>query len=364
MSENRGPLSGVKVIEIEGIGPGPFCAMALADLGANVLTVGRGGTTDPNAGVPITNRGRAGRLSLDLKSAEDRDRLLSLVEKADVVIEGFRPGVLERLGLGPDVLLGRNPRLILGRMTGWGQSGPWSQMAGHDINYISLSGALHAMGAKDSPPMPPLNLVGDFGGGGMLLALGIACALFETRSSGQGQVIDASMVEGSSMLMSMLWGFRAMGMWGDERGRNLLDGSFYYYRCYECADGRWMAVGAIEPQFRKILFEKTGLADQAEAMLARPDHDAESNALFEAAFKQHDRDYWEAAFEGTDACVSPVLSMSEAPLHPHNQARGTFTQLGKETHPIRAPRFSRTPLLTPGQEPDRSALMAQWGLED
>lgn len=357
-----GPLSGVKVIEIESIGPGPFCAMLLADLGANVLTVGRDGPIDPNAGIPVITRGRAGRLALNLKSDEGKARVLGLASQADVLIEGFRPGVMERLGLGPDEALKANPKLIYGRMTGWGQEGPWAQMAGHDINYISLSGALHAMGTKNSGPVPPLNLVGDFGGGGMMLALGIVSALFEARSSGKGQVIDACMVEGASVLMGMIYGLRAKGIWPAERAGNFLDGSAYFYRCYETSDGKWMAVGSIEPQFRAILFEKLGLGEQARELMKRAHDDADLTQQIEAIFASKDRDHWCSVFDGTDACVSPVLSMEEAPGHSHNQARGSFFSVDGATHPVRSPGFSRTSLPEPSADEDRSELMKDWGL--
>ncbi len=361
-SRSRGPLSGIKVLEIESIGPGPFCAMLLADLGANVLTVSRSGAKDPNGQLPVVGRGRSGRTVLNLKSEEGRDQLLTLVESADALIEGFRPGVMERLGVGPEPALRHNPKLIYGRMTGWGQTGPWAKTAGHDINYISLSGALHAMGRKGSVPPPPLNLVGDYGGGGMVLALGIVSAILESRTSGQGQVIDTSMVEGTGALMASIFGMRAAGIWPDDRDGNMLDGSSFYYRCYECSDGRWMSVGSLEPQFRMILIEKLGLAEESTAIMARAHTDPEMHTRFEEIFRQHDRDHWEKVFDGTDACVAPVLSMSEAPDHPQNRARSSFTQTGKETHPRRTPRFSRTPLVpTDENDPDRAARLAEWG---
>tara|TARA_R110000787_G_scaffold15088_31_gene46554 strand:- start:1641 stop:2762 length:1122 start_codon:yes stop_codon:yes gene_type:complete len=361
---SRGPLSGIKVLEMDGIGPGPFGTMLLADLGANVLTVGRSGPANPFGSVPVVSRGRSGMIKLDLKSDAGRERVLKLIEQTDVIVEGFRPGVMERLGLGPDVALERNPRLVYARMTGWGQSGPLAKIAGHDINYISLSGALHSMGKAGSPPPPPLNLVGDYGGGGMVLALGIVSALLETRTSGKGQVIDAAMVEGAGTLLAPIFGMKSAGAWPVERDGNMLDGSSFYYRCYECADGQFMSVGSLEPQFRMMLIEKLGLAAESKDIMSRVHTDAEMHQRFEAIFKQHDRAHWIQVFEGSDACVAPVMSMNEAPQHPHNQARKSFTQIGNETHPVRTPKFSRTPLVSPADdEADRKARLAQWGIE-
>ncbi|MHB8767187.1 MAG: CaiB/BaiF CoA transferase family protein, partial [Deferrisomatales bacterium] len=263
-----GPLEGIRVVELAGIGPGPFCAMMLADMGAEVLRVDRAGAgakPDPigNPGrYGITNRGRRS-VAVDLKRPQGVEAVLRLVQGADALVEGFRPGVMERLGLGPEVCLARNPRLVFGRMTGWGQTGPLAPTAGHDINYIALTGALHAIGEPGRGPVPPLNLVGDFGGGGMLLAFGIVCALLEARASGRGQVVDAAMTEGAAALMAMVYGFKAMGQWRNERGANVIDGGAHFYGTYECADGRWVAVGAIEPQFYALLLEKTGAADPA-----------------------------------------------------------------------------------------------------
>ena len=361
-STPRGPLHGIKVLEIESIGPGPFCAMLLADLGASVLTVGRPGKADPNASVPVIVRSRAGRVEADLKTEAGRAKVLGLVGKADALIEGFRPGVMERLGLGPDTCLAANPKLVFGRMTGWGQDGPLALAAGHDINYIALSGALHAMGTKFSGPVPPLNLVGDFGGGGMMLALGIVSALLESRVSGKGQVIDAAMVEGAGVLMSMIFGLRKIGVWPAQRAGNFLDGSAWYYRCYATSDGRWMAVGAIEPQFRRKFLEGIGVADQYDALCSRSDQDEEVHREISAIFLERTRDEWTKIFDGTDACVSPVLAMDEAGAHPHNQARGSFQKIDQTLQPMPSPRFSRTPLRSPGEAADTAQRLAEWGL--
>lgn len=358
--QKKGPLAGVKVIEIESIGPGPFCAMLLADLGANVLTVGRP-RKDEHGDVAVMNRSRAGRVEADLKNPADRDRVLKLIEQADALIEGFRPGVMERLGLGPAQCHAVNPRLAFGRMTGWGQDGPMAPTAGHDINYIAISGALHAIGSKFSGPLPPLNLVGDFGGGGMMLAFGLVSAVLEARSSGQGQVVDAAMTEGTGLLMSMMYGFKAIGRWQQPRAGNIFDGSHYYYRCYETEDGQWMSVGAIEPPFRKLLFEKLGIGDDAAELMRRDDRDPEVHRELEAIFRSRDRAFWTQHFEGSDACVAPVLSMDEVAAHPHNVARTSFAKYDGVLHPMPAPRFSRTVLDEPRSGGSREA-MAAWGL--
>jgi alpha-methylacyl-CoA racemase len=359
---SSGPLAGIRVLEIESIGPGPYASMLLADLGANVLRISRP-DAEPSRINPVLDRGRAGSIALDMKSPDGRAKLLELAEKADVMIEGYRPGVMERLGIGPDVCLARNPCLIFGRITGWGQGGPLAHTAGHDINYISLTGALHAVGTADSGPVPPLNLVGDFGGGGMLLALGVLAALLETRLSGKGQIVDAAMVDGASSLMAMMHGFRAMGAWPAPRHGNLLDGSAYFYRCYACKDGRWVAVGAIEPKFRCELFEKLGLADEAKQLLAASPQDRAVTERIDAIFKTRGRDEWAALFEGSDACVTPVLSMEEAPRHAQIHARETLTILEGAAHPIPAPRFSRTSLPPPASARlQKSELLTAWGI--
>lgn len=340
-----GPLSGVRVIELAGIGPGPFAAMMLADMGADVVRVDRAGAVhggDPEAPpADIMNRGRRS-IGVDLKSDEGREVVMRLVDGADALIEGFRPGVTERLGLGPDDCLSRNPRLVYGRMTGWGQDGPYAHAAGHDINYIALAGALEPMGRQGEKPMAPLNLVGDFGGGGMMLAFGVVCAILESRQSGTGQVVDAAMVDGAAALMTFFHGFRAMGIWNDERGTNLLDTGAHFYDVYETADGKYISIGSIEPQFYAELREKLELTDprwdQQMSRSAWPELKEE----LRVRFLTRTRDEWCELMEHTDICFAPVLSMSEAPDHPHNVARGTFTEVAGVVQPRPAPRFSRT----------------------
>jgi alpha-methylacyl-CoA racemase len=339
-----GPLTGVKVIELAGIGPGPFCAMALSDMGADVIRIDRsvaakgGDPDDPPR--DILTRGRRS-IGLDLKHPEGVETLLRLVDQADALVEGFRPGVTERLGFGPDVCLERNPRLVYGRMTGWGQDGPYAHAAGHDINYIALAGALHPIGRAGEPPVPPLNLVGDFGGGGMLLAFGIACALVEAKGSGQGQVVDAAMVDGSALLMTFIHGLKAMGVWGGPRGTNLLDTGAPFYDVYECADGEYVALGSIEAQFYAELVRLSGLEHPHGQMdrSAWPEMRAELTRIMKAKT----RDEWCELMEGTDVCFAPVLSMDEAPEHPHNRHRDTFVEVAGIPQPNAAPRFSRTP---------------------
>ncbi|MBB1634924.1 CaiB/BaiF CoA-transferase family protein [Cupriavidus sp. UME77] len=360
-----GPLTGVTVLELAGMGPGPFCAMMLADMGADVLRVQR-----PTAGAaksptnPVVGRGMRS-IELDLKTEAGRQAVQRLAAQSDVLIEGFRPGVMERLGLGPDVCLERNPRLVYGRMTGWGQNGPLAQSAGHDINYIALTGALAAIGTQDSGPIPPLNIVGDFGGGGMLLAFGIACALFEAIKSGKGQVVDAAMTDGSAMLMATTFGYYAAGMWKPERGSNLLDGAAPFYTTYRCADGKWVAVGAIEPQFYAALLQRLEL-DQAEF---EPQHDRRHWPQWcerlAQLFATRTRDEWCARMEGADACFTPVLDMREAPSHPHNMARNTFVEREGAMQPAPAPRFSRTaPELRPRGEESMAAILTGFGFSD
>ena len=369
-----GPLHGLKVVEIVGIGPGPFCAMLLADLGAEVIRIDQkpGGKRAGLGAVPqqydVLARGRRS-VALDLKHPAGRDAALTLIAQADALVEGFRPGVMERLGLGPEPCLAANARLVYGRMTGWGQTGPLAARAGHDINYVALSGMLQAIGRAGSPPPPPLNLVGDFGGGGLLLAFGIVCALLEARSSGQGQVVDAAMSEGSALLGTMMYGLKAAGLWRTERAANLLDGAAPFYDCYECADGKFLSVGAIEPGFHAQLVERLGFDGEAAQLLNGKQLDArrwpELKALIAARIRSRTRDEWCAAFEGSDACVAPVLDMNEAPLHPHNVARGAFIDVAGVAQPAPAPRFSRTPSATPQSASavgaDTATVLADWG---
>jgi alpha-methylacyl-CoA racemase len=340
-----GPLAGITVIEIAGIGPGPFCAMMLADMGAEVVRVDRadnvrGGDPDlPPA--DLLSRGRRS-IGVDLKSPDGVEVVLALVERSDAIIEGFRPGVAERLGIGPDACLARNPKLVYGRMTGWGQDGPYARAAGHDINYIALAGALDPIGRRGEAPVPPLNLVGDFGGGGMLLAFGLVCGVLEAQGSGQGQVIDAAMVDGAAALMTMTHALRAMGIWDDERGTNMLDTGAHFYDVYETADGRYVSIGSIEPQFYAELLRLTGL--EGEDLPWQHDR-AQWPALKQrlaAIFRTKTRDEWCELMEGTDVCFAPVLSIPEAVEHPHNVHRGTFVEVAGIAQPGPAPRFSRT----------------------
>ena len=363
-----GPLSGVKVLEIAGIGPGPFCGMLLADMGADVLRVDRLQAND--LGLPVApkydimSRGRRS-LALDLKQPESIKMVLELAAKADALIEGFRPGVTERLGLGPEACLAVNPRLVYGRITGWGQDGPLSQAAGHDINYIALTGALHAIGRKDAAPVPPLNLVGDFGGGGMVLAFGIACALFEARASGKGQVIDAAMSEGASTLMAMFYGRMAAGHWQDERGVNVLDTGAPWYDAYETADGKYVAIGAIEGRFYAELLQRLGLDPKRLPAQHERKRWPELRAAFAAAFKSRTREEWCREMEGTDVCFAPVMSIAEAPQHAHNKARGAFVEIDGVAQPAPTPRFSRTPGAIVRGAPERgeggAQALADWG---
>lgn len=344
-----GPLSGVKVIELQGIGPGPFCGMMLADMGAEIIRIDRAGSVGRAANSnDILARGRKS-IAVDLKNPAGVEVVLKLVEDADVLIEGFRPGVTERLGLGPDDCLARNEKLIYGRMTGWGQTGSMASVAGHDINYISLSGALHAIGTKGERPVPPLNLVGDFGGGGMLLAFGIAAALHERNQSGKGQVIDAAMTEGSGLLMNAIFGLMNGGSWSQSRGENFLDGGAHFYNTYETSDGKHVSIGSIEPQFYSILLEKSGLGEDP----ALPSqHDRDNWPLLEeklrTLFLQKTRDEWDEIMLGTDICYAPILNFEEARANPHNVERGSFVERNGVHQAAPAPRFSRTePQLPP-----------------
>jgi alpha-methylacyl-CoA racemase len=347
-----GPLAGVRVIELAGMGPGPFAAMMLADMGADVIRVDRfasdGGLPDTERRVRaqdpsryVMHRGRRS-IGVDLKHARARDLVLRLVEGGDVLIEGFRPGVAERLGLSPDACLARNPRLVYGRMTGWGQDGPLALQAGHDINYIARSGALANFAREGQPPVPPVNLAGDMGGGGLILAFGVVCAVLHARLSGQGQVVDAAIVDGSAALTAMLYGLLAQGRWSRVPGTNFADTGAPYYDVYETADGRYVAVGAIEPRFYLALLKGLGLPPEDEREQNDQAKWPEKRQLFTRIFRTRTRDEWTGIFAATDACVTPVLSLGEAAGHPHNQARGTFTELDGITQPAPAPRFSRT----------------------
>jgi len=337
-----GPLTGLKVVEMAGLGPAPFAGMILADLGAEVIVVDRitkGGATPELVRTQIARRGKKS-ISLDLKQPEAVEAVLKLVEQADVLLEGFRPGVMERIGLGPDVCLARRPSLVYGRMTGWGQDGPMAQAAGHDINYIALTGALHAIGTADKP-VAPLNVVGDFGGGGMLLIVGVLSGVFHARSSGQGQVVDAAMTDGSALLMGMMYGLKAAGQWTNDRDSNLLDGGAHFYGTYECADGKWVAIGSIEPQFYALLAEKTGIVLDPSSQMDRSTWPAMKQKLADV-FKTRTQQQWCELMETSDVCFAPVLDLDEAPRHPHNLFRQTFVERQGVTQPAPAPRFSHT----------------------
>jgi alpha-methylacyl-CoA racemase len=361
-----GPLRGIRVIEMAGIGPGPFTAMMLADMGADVVRVDRPGGGVGDATRDVLNRGRRS-VAVDLKHPDGVETVLRLVERADALIEGFRPGVMERLGLGPDECLARNPRLVYGRMTGWGQDGPLAHAAGHDINYIALAGALNSFARKGERPLAPLNMVGDFGGGGMLLAFGVACALLETARSGEGQVVDAAMVDGAAVLMTMIHAFVGMGIWTDDPGTNILDTGAHFYDAYETADGKFVAVGPIEAKFYAELLRLVGWEhEELPWQMDRGEWPA-MKERFAELFRTKTRDEWCALLEGSDACFAPVLSLSEAPVHPHNEARGTFVTRDGIVQPAPAPRFSRTtaeiqrPPPRPGEHTD--ATLTEWGLE-
>ncbi|NBO68184.1 MAG: CoA transferase [Actinobacteria bacterium] len=346
-SASRGPLAGYKIIEIAGIGPGPFAAMMLSDMGAEVVRVERvqavRDATSSNANWDVMQRGRK-NIAIDLKQPDGVEALLQLVERADALIEGFRPGVMERLGVGPDICLARNKKLVFGRMTGWGQDGPYANSAGHDINYIALAGALAHFGRAGEAPVPPLNMVGDFGGGGMLLAYGVVCALLDAQKSGAGQVVDAAMVDGSAILMSMFWGFKNIGMHDENaRGTNMLDTGAHFYDVYKCSDGKYVSIGSIEPQFYAQLLQLTGLASDAEFgnQQDRTMWPKLKKRLTEV-FVTKSQAQWCQIMEGTDVCFAPVLTMSEAAKHPHNVARETFIEIDGVVQPAPAPRFSRT----------------------
>ncbi len=374
-----GPLSGIKIIELAGIGPAPYTCMMLADAGAQVLRLERAPAGAVEAGEEfaksgagsywdLLNRSRPS-VGIDLKNPDALELVLGLVEEADGLIEGFRPGVAERLGVGPEDCFARNKRLVYGRMTGWGQDGPMAPMAGHDIDYIAIGGALWSLGRADSAPVPPLNLVGDFGGGGMLLAFGMVAALLEAARSGEGQVVDAAMVDGAASLMTMIHAFHRHGLWGDERGSNMLDTGAPFYEVYETSDGKWMAVGGIEAQFYAELIKGLGLeGDSSFPHQMSRDQWPAMKARFAEIFKTKTRDEWSAIFDGTDSCVAPVLSPWEAHLHPHNVARSTFVEVEGAVQPAPAPRFSRTPsaISKPPSPPgaDTVSGLVEWGVSE
>ncbi|MAT93038.1 MAG: carnitine dehydratase [Halioglobus sp.] len=338
-----GPLNGYTVIELAGIGPAPMGAMVLADMGAEVIRIDRAASVGAPQMKDVSLRGKKS-VALNLKDPAGTETLLRMVENADVLIDPMRPGVCEKLGIGPDVCLERNPKLVYARMTGWGQDGPLAQAAGHDINYISITGALYAMGRKGEKPVPPLNLVGDFGGGGMLLVSGVLAALLETANSGKGQVIDAAMVDGAAQLMWMFYGFHAMGMWNEkERESNMLDGGAHFYDTYECADGEYISIGSIEPQFYALLKEKAGLPEEDFAEQNNQARWPQLKEKLSAVFKSKTQAQWCEIMEGTDVCFAPVLNFIDAPQHPANVARNSYMELDGMTQPAPAPRFSRTP---------------------
>ena len=369
----KGPLSGYRIIEIAGIGPGPFAAMMLADMGAEVIRVERAqsvkGAAPATAHWDTLLRGRK-NIAIDLKNPQGVEALLQLVEKADAIIEGFRPGVMERLGIGPTECAKRNPKIVFGRMTGWGQDGPYAPLAGHDINYIALAGALAHFSRAGEAPVPPLNMVGDFGGGGMFLAFGVVCALLETQKSGKGQVIDAAMIDGSATLMSMFWAMKSIGMFNENApGTNLLDTGAHFYDVFQCQDDKYISIGSIEPQFYALLLEKTGLTnDPAFAKQMDPSQWPMLKAKLQVVIKQKTQAQWCEIMEGTDVCFAPVLTMTEATQHPHHIARNTFINIAGVTQPAPAPRFSRTSPETPtppahaGQH--STQILNEWGISN
>ncbi|MDB5970055.1 MAG: carnitine dehydratase [Hydrocarboniphaga sp.] len=355
----KGPLVGLKVVEFASIGPGPHCAMLLADLGAEVLRIDRaGGNGYPDN--PAMSRGRS-TVTIDIRSPLGREQCLRIIDKADVLIEGFRPGVMERLGLGPEVVCERNRGLVYGRMTGWGQTGPLAQAAGHDINYIALTGALAAMGKSGEPPIPPLNLVGDFGGGSVYLAFGIMAALWERQKSGQGQIVDAAIVDGAASMMTMFAGVVASGGMSLQRDRNFLSGAAPFYRCYRCADGRYISVGAIEPNFYALLLQKVGAEPEAAQRQYQTDDWPAQSAKLAAIFESKSRDEWSSLLEGSDCCFAPVLELDEAPCHAHMAARDGYIESEGVAYSAPAPRFSRTPGETTPRGPGDETL-ERWGV--
>lgn len=364
-----GPLAGLRIIEMVGLGPAPFAAMMLADAGAEVIRIHQKGQRPDiplmNTRFDVLARGRRS-IALDLKADADKAVMLELIARADGLIEGFRPGVVERLGLGPDVCLARNPRLAYGRMTGWGQEGPLADTAGHDLNYLGATGALAALGPADAPPPVPLNLVADFGGGGMLMAFGLLAAIHHARASGCGQVVDAAMTDGASLLAAMFWGFRAGGLWGTERAANLLDGGAYFYATYACADGKFLAVAPVEKKFHQILIDTLGLEADAFTHVADPGAWEPLRARLADIFGSQPRDHWTALFAGTDACVTPILDWDEAAAQPQAQARRAFVEVDGVMQPAPAPRFSATPStiahgpVAPGAQGPQ--ILADWGI--
>lgn len=356
MNDQGGPLAGVRIVEMDAIGPVPLAAMILADMGADVVRLVRPGSPE----TPVLGRSRVS-VDADLKSDAGRALALGLIDRADALVEGYRPGVMERLGLGPEVAHARNPKLVFGRMTGWGQTGPFASMAGHDINYISVTGALHAIGREGEPPPPPLNLVGDYGGGAMFLVSGLLAALLRARATGQGDVVDVAMTDGTITLLSMFHAFLAGGRWQDRREANLLDGGAHFYRCYTCQDGKFVAVGCIEPQFYAACLEGLELnaADFPQMDVKRWPDFAEAWA---ARFAEQPRDAWAEHFAGTDACVTPVLSFAEAPAHPHNAGRGSYVEAGGILQAAPAPRFAQSATeLRSAERLSGEEVLARWG---
>ncbi len=362
-----GPLSGIRVVELAGIGPGPFCAMLLADLGAEVIRVDRSSQVDIGIDngrkYSVLNRSRKS-ISVDLKNPDGIKTVLKLVENADALIEGFRPGVTERLGLGPDECMERNPALVYGRMTGWGQEGPIAHAAGHDINYIALTGALHAIGGADKPS-PPLNIVGDFGGGGVFLAFGLCAALLESKNSGLGQVVDSAMTEGAATLMSSIYGMHASGRWSNKREDNFLDGGSYYYGVYETADNKFISIGSIEAKFHDVLLEITGLTDATTVDRNDQSTWEEKKQRMAQLVRLKTREEWDELMLGSDVCYAPVLDFEEAPKHPHNVARQSFVEIEGVMQPAPAPKFSRTPgrvqMPPPSPGQHTSEILSEWG---
>lgn len=366
-----GPLAGYKVVELAGIGPGPMCGMLLAELGADVVTIDRVQASGLGVGMPakfnLLRRSRRS-IAVDLKHPEGQKLVLRLVEQADALIEGFRPGVAERLGLGPQDCAKHNPRLVYGRVTGWGQQGPLAQAAGHDLNYIALTGALHSIGRQGQPPTPPLNLVGDFGGGALYLALGVVAAMLEAKDSGKGQVVDAAMIDGASSLMTAAYALHAAGVTNNRRGENILDSGAHFYEVYETSDGKYISLAAIEPKFYAQMLELTGIAPESLPQNVDRSQRAAAKARLAEAIKSKTRDEWCAIMEGTDCCFAPVLDMHEAAEHPHNRERQTFVKIDDVVQPNAAPRFSRTPAAIqgppamPGAQTE-SALI-DWGVSE